>query len=602
MKLRELVEDVHYFIRDFSYIANQAPLQLYASALTFAPESSQVKSLFKDCMPRWLVLPPKVADVWSIESLVLEGHTSSISGMSFSSCGKYLATCAYGDKILRVWDSATGDCTLKIPMPEHAKTIAVTFSHDNKCLAAGYLGHRRPLPFSAIIYDTETGNLIETYVCRDVGWRKWAGLAHLAFVPGSSNTLFVASILDKGRLEVWCTKLASHTFEKAWGISIGMSGQFIISASNSLVSSFSHNDCSIASWQLESGAFVSSHSIDLGDNHFGGFIDCQGRDLVYLIRSKLDERRLIGKNIVEKLNVQTGQVDLITYMEAEWRPEAISLKTGAIACTKHRIGVVYMFDLLQCPKTNKLTRYESSWLVFASVSQNGKMILLAYGDHIELRDLSGNIVFQSPKVSFVAYLYGKFASVSGDGSVVSACLGDGARVWFVKSGRELRLPYMEWPCSPEVSGDGKLMSFFSRTSFKSSEGNVTDVHSQYDMVERILLWDLENNQEVKVVDTFLSPGAWMFFSTDGKTLHTEKGNIELETGDWTTDTVHVPENLKRSISDDSSWLRLNGQDMLWLPGSYRPQDREGKHFGKNTIAYSCQDGSVVVMQCVDPCE
>lgn len=178
-KLRELVEDVQYFIRDFSYIADQAPLQLYASALTFAPESSLIKSLFKDCMPKWIMLRPKVANDWEEESLVLEGHTEEVTAMTFSSSeahlttGKeYLATCSKFDGTLRVWDCATGDCILKIPEQENRKPYAVSFSHDSQYLAAAYVPHRydqKELSISAIIYSVKTGKVIEDYDCIRAG-------------------------------------------------------------------------------------------------------------------------------------------------------------------------------------------------------------------------------------------------------------------------------------------------------------------------------------------------------------------------------------------------------------------------------------------------
>ena len=60
------------------------------------------------------------------------------------------------------------------------------------------------------------------------------------------------------------------------------------------------------------------------------------------------------------------------------------------------------------------------------------------------------------------------------------------------------------------------------------------------MTDRMLLWDLENNQEFKVIDTSYAP-SWMLFSDDNRTLHTNKGDLDLETGDWKTDSLHVPD-------------------------------------------------------------
>jgi WD40 repeat protein len=564
-------------------------------------------------------MPPKVAGVWEVNSLVLEGHTGSIGASTFSSCGKYLATCAYEDRTLRVWDSATGDCILKIPLSKPGRPVAVSFSHDNKFLAAAYVEHEYPqgdFVFLATIYDTQTGNAMETYVCTEAWCPRYPRAIRLVFAPGLSNTLFVALIPDMGPngLEVWCTKLASHKFEKAWGIPTGIQqpGYCIISASNSLVSCFLQKDRNIIFRRLDSGAYVSSHTIDLDDDYFEGFIDHQGRDLVYYSRSEVrstdDGKYWLKRPRVHKLNTQTGQVDFITYIEKTWFPTAMSLKTGAMAYTKQDTGVVYMIDLLQCPKTDTLTPHKKPLESGVSVSQNGEMILIVRHEHIELRDVLGDTVFRSPKVNNPEY--GKVASVSYDGSVVVARLRDAIHVWFVKSGKELQLqlPHMDWLCSPAVSHDVKSMALYLLATNDPDWKHKAISRLKYTLVNRILLWDLENDQEVKVVEesyTPSSPPAWVLFSENDKTLHTDKGDLDLETGDWRTDNVHGLDKLTKSISDDLSWLQSNGEDMLWLPESYRPRntwDRFDECFGKNTIAYCCQGGSIVVMQCIDPCE
>ena len=360
-------------------------------------------------MPRWLVLPPKVADVWGMNSLVLEGHLGFTDGLSFSPCGTYLATCAQRDGALRVWHASTGDCTLDIPRPGRMLPVTVSFSHDARHLAEANLGShysQEDVSLSAIVYDMVTGNAIDTYV-----WTipRRPGLldVRLVFAHESRNELFVA-IASGGFLEVWHKKIDSRTFEKAWEVQTGIRerGHFIISAISSLVSCFSLNDRSIICRRLESGAHVSSHSIDVDANHFGNFLDCRGSDLIFQTLgengSTDDGQHWHGRPRVQKLDTQTGRVDFITYTEETWRPEAISLETGAIAYTKHDTGVVYMIDLVQCPKTNKLSSYEGSSVTHVSVSQNGETVLVASHGHVELQDVRGNVAFRSSKVDFRA--------------------------------------------------------------------------------------------------------------------------------------------------------------------------------------------------------
>jgi hypothetical protein len=622
-KLHELVEDVQYFIRDFVYIADQAPLQLYASALTFAPKSSLVKSLFEDCMPKWLVLRPKVADDWEEESLVLEGHTGFVTAMTFSSSeghivtGKEnLATCSEYDKTLRVWDCATGDCILRIPGQEHRRPFAISFSHDSQYLAAAFVLDRydqQNYPISAIIYDVKTGNVIEDYDCIRAGVSDYHD-THLclAFGADSSSMLYIA-LVCKGTLELWCTKPGSHTFEQAWSMRTPHK-DFTISASTSLVSCFSVDDRSITSWRLDSGAHVSTHSIDSSNSrsgffHFRGFVGCRSRDPIYQISSDFSEAvddLWLFRYKVQKLNTQTGQTTLVTHIQRNWYPKAISLSSGLIAITKHSTGVVHLLGLSQCAKTDRLTRHMSS-LYSVNVAQDGETMLVEYEHRIELRDVLGNVVFRSSEFSFLSPAIREMVCVSGDGSVVIGQLKQGTHVCFVKSGREVTLPDVgNWLCSPAVAEDCKMMALCLEAAPDTPRDDVKDAGLQDTTNDRLLFWDLENSRQVKVVDrsykrrTDWLSIAWILFSEDQKTLHTDTGDVNIETGDWNPNSLHNRDEPERSISDDGSWLQIHGEDLLWLPESHRPEHLHGTYFGKNTIAYPCNDGSVLTMKVVDP--
>jgi WD40 repeat protein len=620
-KLRELVEDIQYFIRDFSYIADQAPLQLYASALTFAPKSSLVKSLFKNCMPKWLVLQPKVTDDWE-ESHVLEGHTRPVTAMTFSSgeeClateKEYLATCSEYDRTLRVWDCATGDCILKIPGQNNRDPYAVSFSHDSQYLAAAFVNRfdQNYSSITAIIYDVKTGKVIEDYDCIRAGFPKHYHLhLLLAFGPDSSSMLYIA-IFYEGMLELWCTKPGSHTFEHAWSMRTPHE-YFTISARTSLISGFSVDDRNITSWRLDSGAYVSTHSIEMVNSrfrsfYFDGFVDCRSRDLIYRIASispKADGDVRFVRSNVQKLNTQTSRTTLVTSIESNWSPQAICLSTGLIALTKHYTSAVHLLGLLQRPKTDRLTRHMST-PNSVDVAQEGEMILIRYKSHIELRDVLGDVVFRISEVSFRSDACGNTACVSGDGSVVIAELKQGTHVWFVKSGREVTLPRVgKWLCLPAVSNDSKLLAFCSKSTRNTRR--MKDAGLQKTIGDRLVFWDLENSRQVKIVDRSYerrdrrSYDAWMFFSEDQKTLHTDKGDVNIETGDWKPNSLHHRDGPERSISKDGSWLQIHGEDLLWLPESHRPRRRFASSFGKNTIAYPCSDRSVLTMKVVYPHE
>jgi WD40 repeat protein len=605
-KLFTLLKDINFFVRDNRHIADQAPLQLYASSLIFAPECSQVKSLFKSCMPRWLDIPPKVADVWQDDSSVFEGHTRNITAMEFSTREEYLATCSEDDGTLRIWEIATGICTMKMPQPEWGQPVDVSFSHDSKHLAAAYVGYRRSQrdrATSVIIYDAKAGNVVDKYDCLKAGLPKYSGI-RLAFAPDSSM-LFVA-ILYRDILEVVRIKPGFHSYEQAWCMStrIKLVDEFMISVSTSLISCYSGETQSIDSWHLHTGDYVSTHSIGHSDVYVWRLIKCRGSDLFYHMSGLIDtsDRAPCSLPSNQKLNTRTGQVDHVTYFEQNSAPHAIAPKTDELALAKHNSGVVHMLSMSQCLKIDKMTPdvFPPRKVI---VSQGGETILLQYKNRVVLRNVSGKILFESSEVDLERRPLWGAVFLSDDGSVVVAQLQHGTRVWFINSGKEIGLPSMDvWLYAPAVSRDRTLMAFCSRTARYENDGFIGG---------RLLVWDLKNHREVVANDrsyifSFDEDCAhWMFFSEDNQTLHTDRGDFHLETGEWNADNPCNPKT-SRTVSmsnhhDDYSWMRIDGEDVLWLPESYRPETLHVPRVcnGKNTVAYECRDGSVVVMRLTD---
>ncbi|KAK6500108.1 hypothetical protein TWF481_010466 [Arthrobotrys musiformis] len=105
-----LAYDIKRFVRQNQTIINTAPLQVYWSALLFAPEKSIIKSVFspRDIIPE--VEPtrlPLVQEQWGAVLQTLEGHTDTVRGLAFSANDKFLAS-GSGDRTVRIWDVATG--------------------------------------------------------------------------------------------------------------------------------------------------------------------------------------------------------------------------------------------------------------------------------------------------------------------------------------------------------------------------------------------------------------------------------------------------------------------------------------------------------------
>jgi len=114
----------------------QAPLQIYYSALIFAPKRSIVRKQFTDRIPRWMQRLPDVQKDWSALLQTLEGHSHLVHSVAFSSDGKLVAS-GSDDRTVRLWDAATG-ALYGEPLKGHSGWVySVAFSPDGKLVASG---------------------------------------------------------------------------------------------------------------------------------------------------------------------------------------------------------------------------------------------------------------------------------------------------------------------------------------------------------------------------------------------------------------------------------------------------------------------------------
>jgi WD40 repeat protein len=71
-----------------------------------------------------------------------KGYTDTIASVAFSPNGQYIAACSSQEKVVRVWDRATGGL-LRRDTAHQESVLAVTFSDDRHVLSVGKDGVRR---------------------------------------------------------------------------------------------------------------------------------------------------------------------------------------------------------------------------------------------------------------------------------------------------------------------------------------------------------------------------------------------------------------------------------------------------------------------------
>lgn len=128
--LSDFIQDAQRIVLANRHFVDLAPLQIYSSAMIFAPQNSVVRNVCGQ-IPPWIRGYPITPPMWSLELQKLEGHTSWVNAVAFSQDGSLLASASH-DQTVRLWNPATGQEIQKLGNVGY--NTRLFFTNDDKAL------------------------------------------------------------------------------------------------------------------------------------------------------------------------------------------------------------------------------------------------------------------------------------------------------------------------------------------------------------------------------------------------------------------------------------------------------------------------------------
>ncbi|KAI0857364.1 quinon protein alcohol dehydrogenase-like superfamily [Xylaria cubensis] len=135
LELSAFLDDVLRFMLTNMHIMRTAPLQIYSSALVFAPAESIVRLTFQNDIPKYITQLPLTEPRWNACLHTLEGHNSWVFDVAFSSDGTLIASVSL-DRTIRIFSTNTGAPKQVIIQQPYLKSVSIALSPDGTRLVS----------------------------------------------------------------------------------------------------------------------------------------------------------------------------------------------------------------------------------------------------------------------------------------------------------------------------------------------------------------------------------------------------------------------------------------------------------------------------------
>jgi WD40 repeat protein len=592
----ETLADAYQFARHNLYIADLAPLQLYASALVFAPDISIIKMQFKPCMPSWLLNTPKVEASWPGDMLKLEGHTAYTTAMSFSLDDKILGTCSQ-DGTTRLWDTTDASCSLTVSRGKgNYCPKAIAFSSDTSKFAVAYIYARKnpTVNVEVTIYQTKTGTPLKTTRSSE-SLSNELRLAVAFEEDDHDHDAIVAVVTHTDQVHVWRSVNDSSILLRAWTsrfpkkksrstIDVAISQDAsLICCSGVLDES---GESSISALDSKTGAVISEHKRDKGFGSMsfsGSTLVCQRRQEAHTPENPCSSLRGFDFETL-------GPFTHLAEYHGLWCNFSLANAKDRVAFNPDDNEIIHLEKI---PESKTVGRRTQGWLKrLVTVAPRGDLVADWNNGRLTVLDTKGLVtqrvvseISREENIQWPGCL-----AISPDCRYVALGHEMGVTVWDIRTGERSQYSEIEAQLGLAFSNDNSKLACACGTQI-----NAWDVVSPH-----ISVWDLKSERKLLLADSHIGWSVHLEFSADGQDLLIYRDRFHIATGTWTP----LPDLTTLSMfgkgvhlngdATGSKWVQFECKNLIWIPDAYRADFERGDARG-GTVALGQGDGSVMVL-------